>query len=372
VVNVIRLNFVILIFTIILGLAVSTTLASNQSASASPVELLSDIGTSAVSGEFWRLGFTSEEVTNYNAVIGRVVSTVAAFQSNRGTTDIYYIFPAPTNSATVQSAYFYILERTGTYAAGNATLTLEVFNYAGVSQRILSSDIIDLQAATTGAWTPLALSTTGLTLTPGEFLAFHANFSNGSSGNLNVRPGFEVQLEPGTTPVLQGSYLPIILKNSLTLPDLVINNLTATSNSVTLTLRNQGNAPVTDAFWVDVYFNPSVTPSLNKRWQDIAPRGVVWGVTGAGLSQLTPGGTLTLTTGGPFYFPNFSSPSPWPVGASVFAQVDSINFSTAYGAVQESNEGNNVFGPVVSTAVDSPLTGETAETPSWQGLPGRE
>jgi hypothetical protein len=370
VVNVIRLTFVVLVFTIILGLAVSTTLADNHSPSTLPVEVRPNIGASAISGEYWRLGFTSEGVTNYNAVIGRVVSTVAAFQSNRGTADIYYIFPAPTNPTAVQSAYFYILERTGTYAAGNAALTLEVFDYAGVSQRILSSNIIDLQAATTGVWTPLALSTTGLTLTSGEFLAFHANFSGGSGGNLNVRPIFEVQLEPRASP-LQATYLPIILKDALILPDLVINNLTATSNSVTLTLRNQGNAPVTDAFWVDVYFNPSVTPSLNKRWQDIAPQGVVWGVTGAGLSQLTPGGTLTLTTNGPFYFPNFSSPSPWPVGANVFAQVDSINFNTAYGAVQESNEGNNVSGPDVSTAGDSPPTTETTKTPSQQGLPSR-
>ena len=366
----IRLTFVILIFTIILGLAVSTSLADNHSASALPVALRSDVGPLAVSGEFWRLGFTSEGVANYNAVIGRVVSTVAAFQSNRGAADIYYIFPAPTNPTPVQAAYFYILERTGAYAAGNVTLTLEVFDYAGVSQRTLSSGVIDLQAATTGTWTPVALSTTGLTLTSGEFLAFHANFSGGSGGNLNLRPVFEVQLEPGTAP-LQTTYLPAILKDFSVLPDLIIDNLIATSDSVTLTLRNQGNAPVTDAFWVDVYFNPSVTPSLNARWQDIAPQGAVWGVTGAGLSQLTPGGTLTLTTSGPFYFPEFSSPAPWPVGASVFAQADSVDFSTTYGAVQESNEGNNLSGSVISTAVDSLPTVETTETSSRQGLPSR-
>ncbi len=43
----------------------------------------------------------------------------------------------------------------------------------------------------------------------------------------------------------------------------------------------------------------------------------------------------------------------FPAGAQVYATVDSINYATTYGAVPESNEGNNVFGPVVSTAAGS-------------------
>lgn len=368
-----RLNFVILMLTITLGLAASTTLAGNNSVFALPAKLQSTIDPAVVSGEFLRLGFTSEGVSNYNAVIGRIVSTVAAFQSNRGTADIYYIFPAPTRSTPVESAYFYILDRTGTYPA-NATLTLKVYNYAGVSQRTLSTAAVNLQAAPTGVWTPLALSTTGLTLAPGEFLAFHANFSGGSGGSLNVRPVFEVQLGPGTTAVTQRTtYLPAILKDVPAPPDLVISNLSATSGIVSLTLRNQGSTPVTDAFWVDVYFNPSVTPSLNKRWQDIAPKGAVWGVSGAGLSQLTPGGSLNLTSGDSFYFPNLSSTPPWPVGANVFGQVDSLNFSTTYGAVRESNEANNVFGPIISTAGPIPPA-DPADKPATVAtdLPARD
>jgi hypothetical protein len=169
-------------------------------------------------------------------------------------------------------------------------------------------------------------------------------------------------------------YLPLIFKDLVSAPDLVIvpGSLAAGSGSVTLQIQNVGNAPVTDAFWVDVYFNPNVTPSLNKRWQDIAPAGAVWGVSGAGLSQLTPGGTLTLTRGGAYYFPQFSSPVPLPVGASVFALADSVNFSTSYGSVLESNEGNNLRGPVISTASSGPLATGQAESPSPGGLPSRE
>jgi len=166
-------------------------------------------------------------------------------------------------------------------------------------------------------------------------------------------------------------FLPLIFKDSVLAPDLVVDSLVASSSGVTLVIRNQGPVPVVDAFWVDVYFNPSVTPSLNQRWQDIASHGQVWGVTGSGLSQLVPGGTLTLTTNDPYYFPDLSSTPPLPVGANVFALADSVDFTTSFGAVQESNEGNNLFGPVVSATTGGPLAAGQTESPSPEGLPPR-
>ncbi len=360
-----RPTFASLIFALFLCLIVPPARADTH-----PI-LPANLDSAAVSGEFWRLGFTSEGVSGYNAILGRAASPVAAFQSNRGASDMYYIFPAPAETTTIQAVYFYILERSGSYAAGDALMTLEVFDYAGVSQRVLSAAGIDLQAAAAGAWTPLALAAAGLDLVPGEFLAFHANFSGGAGDNLNVRPVFEVQLGSGAV-TRQTVHLPLILKDYAARPDLVVTDLTVSSGSITLTIANQGDGAVTDAFWVDVYFNPTITPSLNQPWDTIAPQGAVWGVTEAGLSQLTPGGVLTLTANDAFYFPDLSSASPWPAGAMVFAQVDSVNFDTTYGAVQESDEGNNVFGPVGSTsAADSPAAG-AAGTPSRQGLPERE
>lgn len=167
-------------------------------------------------------------------------------------------------------------------------------------------------------------------------------------------------------------YLPFIVKNFTSGPDLVIDSLSAGSNGVTLVIRNAGTAPVVDAFWVDVYFNPGQTPVVNKPWQAIAAHGQVWGVTGAGLSQLTPGGTLTLTSGDAYFFSSESSPLPLPVGANVLALADSVNFSTSYGAVLESNEENNVSQPVVSTAARYSHTARQFELLSFEGLPRRQ
>jgi hypothetical protein len=144
-------------------------------------------------------------------------------------------------------------------------------------------------------------------------------------------------------------YLPLVAKSytaPVYAPDLVVDNLVATSSVVTVTIRNAGTVAVTDAFWVDVYFNPSQTPSLNHPWDTIASHGATWGVT----ADIPAGGSLVLTTGGDYYFPEYSSTPPLPVGADVYALVDSVDYSTTYGAVRESDEDNNLFGPVTSTA----------------------
>jgi hypothetical protein len=154
-------------------------------------------------------------------------------------------------------------------------------------------------------------------------------------------------------------YLPLIIKDlaqsPALAPDLVVDNVTTGPSGPSVTLRNAGNAAVTDAFWVDVYFNPTpAPPPLNRTWQSIAPYGANWGVT----QSLAPGETLSLTVGGPYYG---GGSSTFPAGAQVYAYVDSINYTTTYGNVQESNEGNNVFGPVVSTAAGSLSAGAAPE-----------
>ncbi|MCL4301305.1 MAG: hypothetical protein KJ077_36725 [Anaerolineae bacterium] len=195
-----------------------------------------------------------------------------------------------------------------------------------------------------------------------------ASSSDPAYNGLNPDDVTVTNLDNDTPPL----YLPLIVKGFVSAPDLVIDSLVATSSGATLVIRNAGTAPVVDAFWVDVYINPTSTPTVNKRWQDIASHGQVWGVTGAGLSQLVPGGALTLTTNDTFYRPDLSSPLPLPVGANVFALADSVDFSTPFGAVLESNEGNNLRGPVISTPGGGPPAIEPARSPSAKGLPGRE
>jgi hypothetical protein len=184
---------------------------------------------------------------------------------------------------------------------------------------------------------------------------------------------YDLSINEGrSSPLPNEVYLPLILKHSVSGPDLVVDSLIATSDAVTVTIKNQGNVPVTDAFWVDVYFNPSVTPSLNQPWDTIASYGMVWGVT----TPIAPnGGILILTSGGDYYFPEYSSPAPLPVGADVYALVDSINFGTSYGTVLESNEENNLLGPVTSTtgvAGEAASVGNQGRSPSMERLPPRQ
>jgi len=141
------------------------------------------------------------------------------------------------------------------------------------------------------------------------------------------------------------TYLPLIFKGYRVAPDLVVENVAAATGGLTVTVKNQGDAPVEDAFWVDVYFDPGQMPTLNQPWPDIADHGAVWGVT----EPLAPGQALTLTTNGSYYYPQYSSPLPLPEGADVYAFVDSINYNTSYGNVLEQNEGNNLSLKTVST-----------------------
>lgn len=163
-------------------------------------------------------------------------------------------------------------------------------------------------------------------------------------------------------------HLPILFSGFTFGPDLVVDNLVASSSAVTVTIRNAGTETINDSFWVDVYFNPNQTPTINHPWKSIAPAGAVWGVT----KSLAPGESLILTSGGTYYFgPPESSPLPFPSGVSVYALVDSVNYNTGYGNVRENNETNNVLGPVVSTAGGGPPTLRPAEAPSQQDLPPR-
>ena len=150
----------------------------------------------------------------------------------------------------------------------------------------------------------------------------------------------------------------------------MIDDLTADANTVTVVIRNAGNASTVNDLWVDVSFDPtSRPPRINQLWKTIAAHGVVWDVT----KNLAPGESLTLVNNGgdPYYFPHLSSAPPLPVGQEVYAYVGSVDWSTTWGAVRESNEGNNTRGPVVSGAASGPPSGGQLGSPSRGNLPPR-
>jgi uncharacterized repeat protein (TIGR01451 family) len=153
-------------------------------------------------------------------------------------------------------------------------------------------------------------------------------------------------------------YLPLVFRNHVNAPDLVVESITATSSNVQVVIRNQGNGPVVDQFWVDAYINPHTVPTKpNETWDLMGNQGIAW-IIQANELPLAPGQGLTLTVGDGRYV-DAESNVDWPLasGSMVYAQVDSASKDVWYGAVLEDHERNgapyinNILGPVTSTAV---------------------
>jgi uncharacterized repeat protein (TIGR01451 family) len=115
-------------------------------------------------------------------------------------------------------------------------------------------------------------------------------------------------------------YLPLVVNQFTSVPDLVVHELLVSETGVTVVSGNIGNAPVTTPFWVDVYFNPAPAPTaVNQTWQMLGEEGLVWGVT----TPILPGQMLTLTIGDLYFVPEESNFSGVIVaGTAVYAQVD--------------------------------------------------
>ena len=164
-------------------------------------------------------------------------------------------------------------------------------------------------------------------------------------------------------PVLYYAYVPAVVRAYVVAPDLVVQQIDVNGGDVRVTIANQGNGRVAHEFFVDMYVDPRSPPErVNQTWDQLGDQGMVWGVTGPALAALGPGGRVTLEVGDAFYLPELSSyGGTMPAGTVVYAQVDSYNPSTSYGAVWEDHEMrggayNNVHGPVYSfVVVDTPV-----------------
>lgn len=147
--------------------------------------------------------------------------------------------------------------------------------------------------------------------------------------------------------------LPLVLKNAVAAPDLIIQSISAVTNSIQVTIKNNGTTPVVDEFWVDVYINPNPSPThVNQTWQMLGSRGMVWGVTASAL-PLNPGQSLTLQINDAYYWASLSNVTfPLALGTPVYAQVDSANANVSYGAVLENHEiANTPYNNISSTTV---------------------
>ena len=179
-----------------------------------------------------------------------------------------------------------------------------------------------------------------------------------SVGSITATTQVSITKSPTTT-----VYLPLVMRNYVTAPDLVVEQIVATANSVQVVVRNVGPKAIekdfANEFWVDLYINPTTPPTaVNQTWRHVGSRGVAWGVTQDAL-PLQPGQAITLTVtpaGGLYVRPDQSNVTwPLPAGTVLYAQADSAHSSTTYGAILENHEiigtpYNNITGPVLSVA----------------------
>jgi len=140
-------------------------------------------------------------------------------------------------------------------------------------------------------------------------------------------------------PLQYFTYLPSVQRNYVQASDLVVDSIIATTDKAQVVIKNEGNAPVNDEFWVQAYIDPHLAPTtVNQLWYDLGDQGMFWGVLSDTL-PLAPGGTITLTYKGVYYWPSISRfYELLPPGMLVYAQVDAWHAATTYGAVLESHE----------------------------------
>jgi hypothetical protein len=150
--------------------------------------------------------------------------------------------------------------------------------------------------------------------------------------------------------------LPLILKDyvpAVELPDLMVAGIAVTPEGlvagqtadIAVTIVNAGTRAPDRCFWIDLYVNPKQLPiEVNKGWfQAQSDAGLVWSLCG-----LEPDESVTLHYGDENYWADksyFAGSFAQPGTYTLYAQVDSWNPGVAWGAVYESDEENNVYGP---------------------------
>jgi uncharacterized repeat protein (TIGR01451 family)/fimbrial isopeptide formation D2 family protein len=145
-------------------------------------------------------------------------------------------------------------------------------------------------------------------------------------------------------------YLPVVLRSyppptkNLTVSDILVTPADAPASRVVI--KNMGNVDIAEAFWVALYLDPTSAVQINKFWYDVGcQNGIVWYVN----TPLPAGQSRTLTlaeASSPYtqWVDSFSAGTH-----SVWAQVDAYAGAGATGLVQETNEGDNIRGPVMFT-----------------------
>jgi uncharacterized repeat protein (TIGR01451 family) len=274
----------------------------------------------------------------------------------------------------------------GLVLTNTATITATVFdadlgnNTSSVTITVIDVPIVGLQAFNNSPTTVGYPTTLWATTTAGTNVSYEWSLGYGTATDtgqmiLHTYPSIaeytaivtasnSINVMTATTTIsitdFVRLYLPLVMRNYVAAPDLVVEQITASANSVQVVIRNVGDLPVVDEFWVDAYLDPTTPPTaVNQTWRHVGDHGIVWGVTSDAL-PLDPGDAITLTVtpvGGDYYHADLSDVS-WPLamGTRVYAQADSAHTETGYGGVMENHEiiggaYNNIMGPVLSIDV---------------------
>jgi len=266
--------------------------------------------------------------------------------------------------------YTIILSNTGTMNAGAVVLTDTIPEYTGYVVDSVSGGAYD-PAAQAITWRgPLEVGEsvsiqfsvviTELEFIPGgEYIRNVAQVDDGYNGHTVLSLQADTHIFSAERPDRYKTYLPLIFRGystpAVTLPDLVVTEILVTPGEpaageevdIAVTIENQGTRAPAGCFWIDLYINPQELPiEVNKGWFDAhSDGGLVWSLCG-----LEPGESITLHMGDEHYwgdgYSQFAGSFGAPGTQTLYAQVDSWNPGVNYGAVYESDEGNNVYGPL--------------------------
>jgi len=137
---------------------------------------------------------------------------------------------------------------------------------------------------------------------------------------------------------IRSIYLPLISNDSVTAPDLVVEAINVTADNVEITIRNQGSRTVNNAFWVDLYIDPTTPPiSANQIWPQLSEEGLVWGIPAN--TGLAPGNSIRFDLNHDYFASEHSRFSGmFTNGMEIYAQVDSLDADTITGNVLENHE----------------------------------
>lgn len=145
----------------------------------------------------------------------------------------------------------------------------------------------------------------------------------------------------------------------LTQPDLIPIALVITPASpiaqggaviIQVTIKNHGTR-VANNFWVDLYIDPIHAPNPQETWQQLCaspwPNSTCFGAAWHVVEPLQPGQSLTLTTqtsdsAYSHWLGYFNLAGPH----TLYTQVDSYGDDGTRGNLDESEEQNNVLGPI--------------------------